>query len=81
MTKGDGRGGFRPGAGRKPVLSRPKRLSLMLEEDTYDELARLADYERRPLAVYARRVLEAHVRARRGATRRLPPRGGSGGSR
>ena len=64
MTKGDGRGGFRPGAGRKPLLMRPKRLSLVLEEETYDELARLADDERQAPAVYVRGVLERHVRAK-----------------
>ncbi len=63
MVKGDGRGGFRPGAGRKPILRRPKRLSLVLEEETHEELARLADDDRLAPAVYVRRVLEAHVNA------------------
>ena len=87
MTKGDGRGGFRPGAGRKPILGRPKRFSLVLEEDTHDELARLADSERVAPAVYVRQVLEAHVRAklrrraRAGAEREAPPGRGAGGSR
>ena len=74
MTKGDGRGGFRPGAGRKPVLERPKRFSLVLEEDTYDELAKLADAKLAAPAVYVRQVLEAHVRAK--LRRRSPARAG-----
>ncbi len=40
-------------------------MSLVLEEDTYDEIARLADHERVAPAVYARQVLEAHVRGGR----------------
>ena len=77
MVKQDGRGGFRPGAGRKPILRRPKRLSLVLEEETHEELAKLADDERVAPSVYVRRVLERHVRARVGSSSKPPPGGGS----
>ena len=80
MVKGDGRGGFRPGAGRKPVLRRPKRLSLVLEEETHEELARLANDERVAPSVYIRRILERHIRARGRPSSRPPPGGGPGGS-
>ncbi len=74
------RGGKRPGAGRPATLRNPTVFALRLEQETVDELAHLADGERRPLATYARQVLEAHVQARRTARRHLPPKGGSGGS-
>ncbi len=62
------RGGRRPGAGRPAVLSNPTFLTLRLEEETFDELARLADAKRRALRTYVREVLVAHVarRKRRG---------------
>ena len=75
------RGGKRPGAGRPATLRNPTVFALRLEQETVDELAHLADGERRPLATYARQVLEAHVRVARRAERRHPPLGGSGGSR
>jgi len=72
------RGGKRPGAGRPATLRDPTVFALRLEQETVDELAHLADGERRPLATYARQVLEAHVRARRsklGVPPVRPPRG------
>ncbi len=68
------RGGRRPGAGRPAVLSKSTFLTLRLEEETLDELARLADTERRALRTYVREVLEAHVGGQRrdGKGRRSP---------
>ncbi len=62
------RGGRRPGAGRPAVLSNPIFLTVRLEEETLEKLARLADTERRALRTYVREVLVAHVarRKRRG---------------
>ncbi len=69
------RGGRRPGAGRPAVLSNPTVLTLRLEEETVDELARLADAESRALRTYVREVLEAHVgRKPRGGKRRGSPK-------
>ena len=50
-------GGWRPGAGRKPILEQPVKLSLTLEQTTLDGLVRLAAREGLPLAVYVRRSL------------------------
>ena len=75
IRKKEKRGGRRPGAGRPAVLSNPTILTLRLEEETFDELARLADTKRRPLRTYAREVLEAHVHSqRRNAKRRGSPK-------
>ena len=59
------RGGKRPGAGRPATLRDPTVFALRIEQETVDELARLADDERLPLATYARQVLEGHVRTKR----------------
>ncbi len=59
-------GGTRPGAGRPPILKHPRSFTMVLEESTLDELAKLADDERLALTPYIRKVLEAHVARRRG---------------
>jgi hypothetical protein len=43
----------------------PQRVSLDVESETYDALARLADDARQPLAAYVRALLEQHVRSHR----------------
>ncbi len=62
-------GGWRPGAGRKPILDEPVKLSLTLEQTTLDGLVGLAAREDLPVGVYVRRTLAQHV-ARRQRTRR-----------
>lgn len=61
----NGRGGWRPGAGRPRLVQAPQRVSLDVESETYDALARLADDARQPLAAYVRALLEQHVRSHR----------------
>ncbi len=62
-------GGWRPGSGRKPVVTDARKFSLTLAQATLDGLGKLADDEGLPLAVYVRRTLAQHV-ARRQRTRR-----------
>ncbi len=62
-------GGWRPGAGRKPILEQPVKLSLTLEQTTHDGLVGLAAREDLPLAVYVRRTLAQHVARRQRARR------------
>ncbi len=61
--------GWRPGAGRKPILEQPVKLSLTLEQTTLDALVGLATRDGLPVAVYVRRTLAQHV-TRRQRTRR-----------
>ena len=35
-TKKKGRGGLRPGAGRKPFLENPRRISMLLDEKQFN---------------------------------------------
>ena len=58
-------GGWRPGAGRKPILEQPVKLSLTLEQTTLDGLVRIAAREGLPLAVYVRQALAKLVRRQR----------------
>ncbi len=62
-------GGWRPGAGRKPILEQPVKLSLTLEQTTLDGLVRLAAREGLPLAVYVRQTLTQLVARRQRARR------------
>ncbi len=62
-------GGWRPGAGRKPILDEPVKLSLTLEQTTLDGLVGLAARDDLPVAVYVRNTLAKYV-ARRQRTRR-----------
>ena len=55
--------------GRPPILERPDRLTLRLEESTVVALEELAEARNLPVTTYVRGVLEQHVR------RRGPPTG------
>ncbi len=63
--KKGGHGGYREGAGRKPVLTKARPVLIRLEEKDYIGLAKAAASEGTPVAVYLRRVLSRHVRSRR----------------
>lgn len=57
-----GRGGWRPGAGRKPEMKRATALSIRLETTTVAALKREAKRQNTTTAQLARRVLADFVR-------------------
>ena len=59
-----GWGGYREGAGSKPILTEPIRCSVNLEAATVSRLSTLADQAGVSFAVYVRGTLEKHVAAR-----------------
>jgi hypothetical protein len=60
-----GRGGARPGAGRKPVLQDPVSFTLDLERDHADALRALAAEEGVSLASLVRTAVAAYLKRRR----------------
>ena len=63
--KRNGRGGYRKGAGRPPVLKGARPITILLDGEDLDRLAKLADARRVSVAAYVRSVLAQHLRARR----------------
>ncbi len=63
------RGGARPGAGRKPILDRPVRVTLFVEGDVADALQRLADDQDVVFSAYLRGVLARHVTSKQRRSR------------
>ena len=59
-----GWGGYREGAGSKPIMTEPVRCSVNFEAATVRRLSTLADQAGVSFAVYVRSVLEKHVAAR-----------------
>ena len=64
----NGRGGRRPGAGRKPTLRDPVTFSVTVERSVYRRLEALAKRKKGPLAAVVRDALAVYV-ARRGRSR------------
>ena len=67
--KKTGRGGARPGSGRKPgppELVRHNRLSLVLTDSEQEQLQREADREGIPIATLGHRIIARALRRRRG---------------
>ncbi len=69
--KKTGWGGVREGAGRRPVLRKPRLLAVRIDGSDLDALERLAARKDLPLADYLRRLLKRHVRAARNGRTRL----------
>ncbi len=63
--KKKGRGGARPGAGRKPVLEDPVSVTLDLERPHAKALRSLADEEGASLASLVRAAVAAYLKRRR----------------
>ncbi len=59
------RGGFRPGSGRKPILSEPKAIKVSLDGETYDRLADAAEKREISMAGLVREAVEAYLTKRR----------------
>ena len=59
------RGGRRPGAGRKPGIQEPTRLSFYVDGPVRDALEELAERDGVGFSEYLRRVLTRHVKSRR----------------
>ena len=64
-SKKKGRGGARPGAGRKPVLEDPVSVTLDLERPHADGLRSLAAEEGVSLASLVRAAVETYLKRRR----------------
>ena len=64
MTKatGQGRGGARPGAGRKRVVQDPERIAVDLEKPELDRLRALADSRGTSVADLIRRAVAQYLR-------------------
>ncbi len=63
--KKNGRGGYREGAGRKPTLRDPVRLTISIDGEDFDTLIGLAEAEDVVLSDYIRRVLKRHIESKR----------------
>jgi hypothetical protein len=59
------RGGWRPGAGRKPVLKNRFRFTVHLEKEDIDSLRDEAEAKEISLGQLIRQVLATHLRRRR----------------
>jgi hypothetical protein len=59
--KKDGRGGARPGAGRKPIVHDPVRLTFDLEARDYGVLKAFAKREGVSVAEALRRAIQGHL--------------------
>jgi hypothetical protein len=58
-------GGARPGAGRKPVLKDPVRITLDLEQDQLDALEAMATEAEVSVSAMVRRIVADRTRRRR----------------
>jgi len=63
--KKDGRGGARPGAGRKPELKDPYRYTMDFEGPQMDALEAIAEERRASIASVVREAVDAYLRRRR----------------
>ncbi len=63
--KKNGRGGYREGAGRKPTLRDPVRLTVSIDGEDFDTLVGLAEAEDVVLSDYVRRLLKRHSASKR----------------
>ena len=59
------RGGWRPGAGRKPILSDRVSLTVYVDSEQYDRLAELAEEKEQSLASIAREAITAYLKRKR----------------
>ena len=63
--KKNGRGGYRKGAGRKPILRDPITLTVRIDGEDFDALGGLAEAEDVVLSEYVRRLLKRHIASKR----------------
>ena len=63
--KQSGRGGFREGAGRKPVLKAARTITVTLEEADYKAVQRLAEGRGDSFASVIRAALRAYLKRRK----------------
>ena len=64
-SKREKRGGFRPGSGRKPILTNPKSVKVSLDGATYDRLAEAAEERETSIGAIVREAVEAYLPKRR----------------
>ena len=69
-AKKENRGGYRPGSGRKPILSDPKAIKVSLDGDTYDHLAETAEERGTSIGALVREAIEAYLPKRRRRSRK-----------
>ncbi|HXK21796.1 MAG TPA: ribbon-helix-helix protein, CopG family [Myxococcota bacterium] len=62
--KATGRGGWRPGAGRRPELKRPARFTLDLEGPQMDALEKIAEERGVSVASVVREAVAAYLARR-----------------
>ena len=53
-TKKKGLGGFRPGAGRKPFIKKPRRITVVLNQSQFDHCKQQNDI----ISVYVRSLID-----------------------
>ena len=63
--KPSGRGGFRPGAGRKRIVQNPERIAVDLEKPDLDALRALAEARETSVADLIRRAVTQFLRRAR----------------
>ncbi len=55
------RGGYRPGSGRKPILTDPMSIKVSLDGETYDRLAEAAEERETSMGVLVREAVERYL--------------------
>ena len=55
------RGGYRPGSGRKPILTDPMSVKVSLDGKTYDRLAEAAEERETSMGVLVREAVEKYL--------------------
>ena len=63
-------GGFRPGSGRKAILSDPKAIKVSLDGETYDHLTEAAQERESSIGALVREAIEKHLPKRRRRSRK-----------
>jgi hypothetical protein len=60
--KKSGRGGYRPGAGRKPVLNEAREVTVTLEAADYEAAEELAEKRGQSFAAVIRAALKSYLK-------------------
>ena len=61
VAKKSKRGGYRPGSGRKPILTDPMSVKGSLDGETYDRLAEAAEERETSMGVLVREAVERYL--------------------
>jgi len=64
-AKKENRGGYRPGSGRKPILSDPKAIKVSLDGSTYYRLADAAEERETSIGALVREAIEKYLPKKR----------------